>query len=52
MKVVIAATTHLDVYSLPKGRTGKKKKLDAMNLLKTVDPPISPVKGLSFRAAR
>lgn len=52
MKLVIAATTHLDVYSLPEARVGKKKKLDALSLLNTVDPPTSPVPGLTFRAAR
>lgn len=52
MKLVIAATTHLGVYSLPKGRTGKKKRGDAMNLLKTVYPPTYPVQGLTFRAVR
>lgn len=51
MELVIAATTHLDVYSLPKTRMGKKR-IDTLNLIKTVDPPTSPEQGLTFRAAR
>ncbi|KAF8525358.1 WD40 repeat-like protein [Gautieria morchelliformis] len=50
--LIIAATTHLEVYSLPKARSGKKKKLDALSLLRIVDPPTSPAQGLTFRAAR
>ncbi|KAF8592380.1 WD40 repeat-like protein [Ramaria rubella] len=50
--LVVAATTHLDVYSLPKTRKGKTKKLDALNILRTVNSPTLPVQGMTFRAAR
>ncbi|KIJ56638.1 hypothetical protein M422DRAFT_22792 [Sphaerobolus stellatus SS14] len=47
--VVVASTTHLQVYSFPP-KKGKGKQ--ALILVKILEPPTSPVPELTFRAAR